>query len=192
MTTAAGLLLEPLHFHYSAVCWVATPDVLADIDLDATIDVGGRHERILEKWGRVAWRQRRRNLVCTAGKNLVLNNAFGTSAWTPSWFIGLKGAGTIAAGDTAASHAGWSELTTYSQATRPAFVRGTASGGSVDNSASKAQFTANASMTVAGFGMWTDSTKGGTTGTLYGAADFASSQAMSFGQILLVTATVSL
>jgi hypothetical protein len=194
LTTGHGGLAAPLHFFYSCTCYATTPQILADIDIGATLDEGGRHECILARWGRVAWRARRGNLVTTQGKNYLLTQAFapsGGGSWTPTWFIGIKGTGTIAAADTAATHAGWTELTTYTQAVRPAFVRGTPASGAVDNSGSKAQFTANASMTVAGIGMWTDSAKGGTTGTLYGAADFASTQAMASTNVLLVTATVS-
>lgn len=71
--------------------------------------------------------------------------------------------------DTMASHTSFVESTSYSNATRVAWTPGTIANGSVDNSASVAAFTINATDWIFGAGLVDNSTKGGTTGNLYGA-----------------------
>jgi hypothetical protein len=90
-----------------------------------------------------------------------------------------------------ASHAGWTEDQNYSEATREVLTLGTVSGGSVDNSASKASFSINATATIGGAFLTTVSTKGGTTGTLYGGAAFAANRSVVSGDTLNVTATLT-
>jgi hypothetical protein len=87
------------------------------------------------------------------------------------------------------SHGSWTELTPYSNSTRPQWNGGTASAGSIDNSASKAQFTCNATATVVGAFLSDNSTKGGTTGKLYAAGNFSASKDVASGDTLEVTAT---
>ena len=64
----------------------------------------------------------------------------------------------------------------------------------VTNSASKAAFTMNATTTVGGAFLTSNNTKGGTTGTLFSAADFSSpgDRSVVSGDILNVTYTFSL
>jgi len=141
--------------------------------------------------GRIRWEDGFPNLVVTTGKNDLLNKYFLGSAYTAAFFVGLKGTGTIAAGDTMASHGGWTDITGYSNATRPAFTPASSTAGSSTNSASPAVFNINATNTVAGCFITTDNTKGGTTDILFSAADFASSRAVISGDTLTVTYTVS-
>lgn len=109
------------------------------------------------------------------------------------WYVGLKGlvAGVVLA-DTMASHAGWTELTPYSNATRVAFIPGAVSAGSVDNSASVAVFNINATATVTGAFVADLQTKAGTLGTLYGAGDFAAARGVASGDTMNVTITASI
>lgn len=141
--------------------------------------------------GSVRWEIDFPNLVVTVGKNDLLNKYFLGSSYTAAHFVGLKAAGTIAAGDTMASHAGWTEITDYSNGTRPAFTAAVPSGGSTSNSASPAVFNINGTATVAGCFITTNSTKGGTTGTLFSAADFAVARNVLSGDTLTVTYTIS-
>ena len=141
--------------------------------------------------GTIRWEEDFLNLVVTVGKNDLLDKYFRASAYTAAFYVGLKGAGTIAAGDTMSSHAGWSEITGYSNATRPAFTAAAASAGSTSNTASPASFSINATNTVAGCFITTDNTKGGTTGVLFSAADFAASRSVISGDTLSVTYTIS-
>lgn len=120
------------------------------------------------------------NLVVNVGLKDMNDKYFSGSGYTAAWFLGLYGAGASnnpAAGDTAASHAGWTEVTAYSQATRPACTFGaatTADPSVISNSASPAAFSINGSATVGGAFLISNSTKGGTTGILFSAADFQS------------------
>lgn len=142
--------------------------------------------------GALKWSDGYDNLVVTEGLNKYLDATLKTGLVSPAWYVGLKAAGAISAGDTMVSHAGWAESTPYSNATRPAFTPGTIAGGSVDNSASKAVFNVNATATVAGGFLTSDSTKGGTVGTLLGAGDFSAARSVASGDTLNVTVTCSM
>jgi len=124
--------------------------------------------------GTVKWVERCDNLVVTAGLNDLLDKTFKASAYTAAWFVGLTdGTPTVAAGDTMASHAGWVEVTAYDEAVRQTLTLGSVAAGAVDNSAAVATFTISGDgTTVGGAFLTTVDTKGGSTGTLYGAAAF--------------------
>ena len=96
-----------------------------------------------------------------------------------------------------ASHAGWTEITAYSQATRPACTFGaatTADPSVISNTASVAVFSMNGTETVGGAFLTSNSTKGGTTGVLFSAGDFQSpgDRAVVNGDTLNVTYQFSL
>ena len=137
--------------------------------------------------GRVKWVEEFTNLVTTAGKNDLMTKYFKGSGYTAAWYLGLKGAGSAAVGDTLASHAGWSEVSPYS-GNRPAITFGTASGGSLAAS-SAVSYSITGSATVAGAFIATANT--GTSGTLYSAGDFTASRSVVSGDTLNVTPTVS-
>jgi hypothetical protein len=125
---------------------------------------------------------------------------FKGSGYTAAWYIGLYGSGATndpAAGDTMSSHAGWTEVTAYSQSTRPAATFGTATTADpseIDNSGSVAVFSMNGTTTVGGAFLTSDDTKGGTSGTLFSAADFESpgDRSVVNGDTINVTYTFSL
>jgi hypothetical protein len=125
---------------------------------------------------------------------------FKGSAYTAAWYIGLYGAAASnspAAGDTMASHAGWTEIVPYSNATRPAATFGTATTANPSvqtNSASPASFTINATATVGGAFLVSNSTKSGTTGVLFSASDFTApgDRSVASADTLNVTYTFSL
>lgn len=138
-----------------------------------------RAGRVLDTW-------RSCNTVVTAGKNDVLDKYFKGSAYTAGWYLMLKGAGSIAAGDTLASHAGWTESTPYS-GNRPGITFGTTSAGS--NTATQISISINATATVAGACIASVNT--GTSGILYSCSDFASSRSVVSGDTLQITPTVT-
>ena len=150
--------------------------------------------------GNLKWEAESKNLVVNGGLQDMNAKYFTGSAYTAAWYIGLYGAGasnTPAASDTMSSHAGWTENTGYSDATRPVctFATPTTANPSVaTNSASPASFNINATSTVGGAFLVSNSTKGGTTGTLYSAADFGSpgDRSVVNSDILTVTYTLSL
>ena len=146
-----------------------------------------------DRQGRLKWADDFHNLVVNTGLDDILNQYFKGSTYTAAHFVGLTdGTPTIAAGDTMASHAGWTEVTAYSEGARQAFTPGTVASQSVSNSAAKAIFSITATATVGGLFLATNSTKGGTTGTLYGVAAFTGGdRAVANGDTLNITGTMS-
>lgn len=143
--------------------------------------------------GTLKWADHFYNLVVNTGLDDLLDKRFKASAYTSADFVGLtSGTPSVAAADTMASHGGWTEITAYSQGTRPSLTLGTVSGQSVDNSASKAVFSINGTATVGGCFVTTDSTKGGTAGILYGAGAFSQgNKSVNNGDTLNVTVTLT-
>jgi len=123
----------------------------------------------------LAWEETFENLVVNAGLDDALDKHLKGSAYTAAWYVGLTdGTPTPAAGDTMASHGGWTEVTAYDAGARPTLTLGTVSGQSVDNSASPAAFTISTdNTTIGGAFLASNSTKGGTSGTLYGVGAFS-------------------
>jgi len=150
--------------------------------------------------GNLKWEAKSKNLVVNVGLQDMNAKYFTGSAYTAAWYIGLYGAGasnTPAASDTMSSHAGWTEIVPYSNATRPVCTFGvptTANPSVATNSASPASFSINATATVGGAFLTSNNTKSGTTGTLYSAADFGSpgDRSVASGDVLTVTYTLSL
>jgi hypothetical protein len=136
-----------------------------------------------DKDGKLKWEASSHNLVVNVGLQDMNDKYFEGSSYTAAWYIGLitgpSGSTTFAAGDTMASHAGWTENTGYSNATRPAATFGTATTADpsvIDNSTGSggtpASFSINATSTIAGAFLVNNSTKAGTTGILFSESDF--------------------
>lgn len=159
----------------------------------------------VECWraGALQWVEDIDNLVVNQGLDDLLDKYLKGSTYTAAFFVGLidnANFTAIAAGDTAAkinetanppTTNGWQEATEYDEATREALVLGSVSGQSVNNSASKAEFTISATVTINGAFVVTNNTKGGTSGVLYGAASFTSPRAVEDDDTLLVTVTLT-
>lgn len=115
------------------------------------------------------------NLVVTVGKNAMLDNHLSGSSYTAAWYLGLiSGTGYTtgpAAGDTAASHPGWTEAAGYSNSTRPSAAWQAAAAGS-KTLTSGLVFNINAAATIKGVFLINNSTKSGTTGILFSAGLF--------------------
>ena len=150
--------------------------------------------------GKVKWTDTVPNLVVNAGLAYMAGSSLTIVTQITAWYVGLYGAGasnTPAAADTMSSHAGWTEVVPYSNATRVActFVTATTANPSVaTNSASPAAFTINATSTVGGAFLTSGSAKSGTAGTLFSASDFTSpgDRSVVSGDTLNVTYTLSL
>jgi hypothetical protein len=141
--------------------------------------------------GNLKWSDAIKNLVVTVGKNDLLDNYFQGSSYTATWYLGLiNSGGTYAAGDTMASHSGWTENTGYAAATRPAPSWSAASAGAKSTTATS--YSINASGVIGGAFMTTDNTKGGTSGILYSAGNFTGGdRTVASGDTLNVTYTAS-
>jgi hypothetical protein len=152
-----------------------------------------------DKDGLLKWSAEESNLVVNVGLQYMAGTALTSTAQITTWYIGLYGAGASnapAAGDTMSSHAGWTEVTPYSGA-RPTATFAAATNANpsvVTNSASPASFSINATQTVGGAFLVSNSTAGGSTGTLFSASDFQSpgDRSVVSGDTLNVTYTFSL
>lgn len=151
------------------------------------------HAQCFDKHGRLKWETFDRNIIVNTGLDDILDKYYKGSSYTASHFVGLTdGTPTVAAGDTMASHAGWTEITAYSESVRQTLTLGTVASQSVDNSASKASYSINGTATIGGFFLTTNNTKGGTTGTLIGAVAFTGGdKSVANGDTLNVTATLT-
>lgn len=149
--------------------------------------------------GHVKWEEEMHNLVVNQGLQSMVSVYLDAATQLTTWYIGLitgPGSGTtIAAGDTLASHAGWTEFTNYT-GNRKTATFGTATTADpsvIDNTASPASFSiSGAGGTVAG--AFLASVDTGTSGTLFSASDFQSpgDRVVVSGDTLNVTYTFSL
>lgn len=152
-----------------------------------------------DKDGNLKWETQSHNLVVNEGLQDMNTKYFKGSTYTAAFYLGLitgPASGTsFVAGDTLATHGGWTEFTNYSGA-RKAVTFGTATTADpsvIDNSASPAQFSiSGAGGVVAGAFLCTVSS--GTSGILFSEADFQSpgDRTVVSGDTLNVTYTFSL
>lgn len=149
--------------------------------------------------GNLKWEESTHNLVVNQGLQDMNTQYFKGSAYTAAWYLGLitgPGSGTaIAASDTLASHAGWTEFTNYS-GNRKAVTFGTATTADpsvIDNSGSPSSFTISGGGGVVA-GAFLCSVATGTSGILFSASDFQSpgDRTVVAGDTLTVTYTFSL
>jgi len=75
--------------------------------------VMGRYKAVCrDADGNEKWTEEFDNLVTDVGAKLLLDTILGGSAFTATTYMGLKGTGAAAVGDTQASHAAWLEVGT--------------------------------------------------------------------------------
>jgi hypothetical protein len=146
-----------------------------------------------EKWVNIA-----PNLVVNTGLQSMNTQFFTGSAYTAAWYIGLvngtSSTTTFSGGDTLATHAGWTENTSY-VGNRKAASFGAATladPSNINNSASAASFTMNASANIAGAFLTNVAT--GTSGLLFSAADFQApgDRSVVNGDVLNITYSFNL
>lgn len=141
-----------------------------------------------------AWERTDFNVVTNVGRNDILDKYWRGSAYTQTVVMGLAGAGTKAAADTQASHAGWSEVgganaPTYT-GNRKAVTMGAAS--SQSSVSPQQSFAITSTGTVSGLFMNNggSATKDDTTGVLVSAVNFTGGdEAVNNLDTLLVTYT---
>jgi hypothetical protein len=129
------------------------------------------------------------NLVTNEGLNHMLNVTLQAATQVASWYLGVfEGNYTPLATDTGANiTANSTESTAYASATRPAFVDVAATAQVITNSASRASFVFNATKTIYGAFLHSNSAKSSTTGTCFSAARFGASKAVVNLDELLLT-----
>jgi hypothetical protein len=153
------------------------------------------HVRVLDATGRLKSEDWGHNLICNTALNDVLNEYIRATTQTTAWYMGLvdnAGYSAFAATDTSSSHSGWAENQAYTQSTRPQWSPSAASSQSITNSSS-VNFSINATVTIRGIFIISNSTIGGTTGTLFSEAAFSGgNQSCNSGDTLQSTYTLSL
>lgn len=133
------------------------------------------------------------NGIVDVGLNKILDDMFNSGTQSATWYCGLindSGFTALADADTMASHTGWSELTSYTEANRVTWGVGAAASRSVTNSTTM-DFSINATVDVNGIFIVDNNTKNGNTGTLWATASFSSAVSATSGDTLKVTYTVS-
>ena len=173
--------------------------VTVNNSVSASMMAGGvYHVQCFDKDGNLKWEDKAHNLVVNQGLKDMNDKYFSGAAYTAAWYLGLvtgPGSGTtFAAGDTLASHAGWTEFTNYS-GNRGAVTFGAATTAdpSVITNPAPVQFTiTGAGGTVAGAFLASVAT--GTSGILFSESDFQSpgDRAVVAGDVLNVTYQFSL
>lgn len=146
-----------------------------------------------DKDGNLKWEEEVFNGIVDEGIEYLLDAGFNGGTQDTTHYIGLvdnSGFSAFDNADTMASHAGWSESTAYDEATRVAWNPDAAASRAVTNSTT-ADFTMNATATIKGIFVSSNSTKGGTTGTLWATAAFSSNASVVSSDVLKVTYTVS-
>jgi hypothetical protein len=181
----------------------STDKAAASVDLGGDLKSGARgggvfHVQCFDKDGNLKWEEKAHNLVVNEGLQNMNDEYFTGSTYTAAWYLGLvdgPGAGnTYAAGDTLASHSGWTENTDYS-GDRKAVTFGTpttADPSVIDNSGSPSQFSMTGTATIAG--AFLASVDTGTSGILFSVSNFQApgDRAVVSGDTLNVTYEFSL
>lgn len=151
-----------------------------------------------DKDGVLKWETTEHNLVVNEGLKFLNDSVFTGVEYTADWYLGLitgPGAGnTFAAGDTLASHAGWTEFVNYA-GDRGAITFGAASlaDPSVASNSAPVQFNVTAAGGVVA-GAFMTNAETGTAGVLFSASNFAApgDRTVVSGDTLNVTYTFSL
>jgi len=133
------------------------------------------------------------NGVVDEGLDAILDIMFHDATKISTWYIGLvdnSGFTGFSSSDTMSSHSGWNESTAYTESNRVEWTEGAASGQSITNS-TPVTFNMNATATIKGIFIVSNNTKGGTSGTLWSTAAFASTVSVNNGDQLKITYTLN-
>ena len=170
-----------------------------------SVDMHGTYKAFCyDSAGNIKWEDEFPNAVTTVGKNLLLDTHFKTSnvtAFTTTWYMGLiaaNGYSAISTADTMSSHTGWKEsgengasAPGYSQSTRRQLTLAAATAGAKATS-NAVIFSMSIGGTVKGAFIVNQSTKAGSTGTLYSAGLFTvGDKVVTNGDTLNITYTAS-
>jgi hypothetical protein len=135
------------------------------------------------------------NLVVNEGLNHLLNVTLNNQTQTATWYVGLyKTAVAPAAGWTAATiHSNATKADEFDETTLPEYVEAASTAQSITNSAAKATFTMNATVTINGAYLKSNNVKlvTDTTGILFAASQFTTGRDLVDNDELLITYTVN-
>lgn len=133
------------------------------------------------------------NGITDGGKDHALGATFDAASQITQWYIGMidnAGFSALADGDTMASHAGWTEFTAYSEGTRPEWDPDAPSGQAITNGTAR-DFNMSGAGTLYGLFITSDNVKGGSGGTLWATAAFASTVPVSASDLIKITYTIT-
>lgn len=153
--------------------------------------------------GPVIWSEEIDNVVCTIGKNVMLDAALAGAAYTVVGpFLGLisnASFSAVSAADTMASHAGWLEAggtnaPTYTGNRQTAVFSAASAGAKALSPALSYTFSGSGTVQGAFLTYFTGAvnTKDSTAGTLYSAGTFGTPQPVVNGNVLTVSYSTSL
>lgn len=132
------------------------------------------------------------NGITDEGIHYNLDTAFTNNDTAETeWYAGLinnAGYTGVDPSDVMSSHTGWSESTDYSETDRQTLAFAAASSRSITAAVS---FTVNATVTIKGLFVVTNSTKGGTTGVLWSTALYSTAPSLVAGNVLTSNYTLS-
>lgn len=126
------------------------------------------------------------NEVVGEALTYLLGAALYGSTPTSNWYIAIfSGDVTVQSTWNASNFASnATEITAYTSGTRPAWTPTAPAAGVISSFSAKTSFTANASITVRGAGVLSDSSKGSISGTLLAASRFATDKSLADTEIL--------
>lgn len=165
--------------------------------LNTRIFENQEHHADFRKWGskhvKPIWElDHLPNGITDEGIHYNLDTAFtNNDTAETSWYAGLidnAGFTGVDPSDTMASHTGWSESTAYSEGVRQTLSFAAASSRSIT---AEVSFTMNATVTIDGLFVVTNSTKGGTTGVLWSTALYTTGPDLESGNVLTSNYTLS-
>ena len=150
-----------------------------------------RDGKIIDSWVE-------RNLCVNQGLNYLLGAGFSAVTAISAWYVAVyKNNHTPASNNTYATP-GFTEATNFSEATRPAWTKGSVTSRTLTNSASKASFTFSSAATIYGAalvgGGTAATTKGNKVGggKLYNISAFSSgAKGMASSDVLKVTVALT-
>lgn len=165
--------------------------------------LGRYHAVCRDAAGNIKWEDEFNNLVTDVGGKDLLDKYLAGSAYTAATYLGLKGSGAAAVGDTQASHAGWSEVggtnaPAYSGTRKTvswSAASGTGAGSRSKSSSGTMTFTFTSGGTVDGafLNVGGSATQDNTTGILFSAGTFSGgSKTVASSDTLTVTYTLSI
>jgi len=140
--------------------------------------------------GKLIGLYRIQNGITDLGMNFLLDCMYTTGVQSDPWYIGLidnAGYVGVAAADTLAAHAGWTEFTGYA-GTRKTWTVGVAAGRAVTNAAT-VDFTISANGAVRG--IFVTDQVAGVADILWATALFSSAITVAIADVLKITYTVS-
>jgi hypothetical protein len=133
------------------------------------------------------------NIIPTAGLTHILDVLVAGGTQISPWYVALFSANVNPASSLTAANftATQTEFTGYDESTRVAYVEGTAAAGAIDNDASRAEFTINATATIYGGALLSASAKSATTGQILACAKFSAGRAVVDNDTLEVKYSLS-